>query len=249
MLFNEKQWLLCRGEERRAPRIPTPPCQRWSRDGGEKSGRRNSGGGEGVAVSDRELNASIRQVRVDDSASAHRLIPECRIRESVSPAPSDRFGQCAKTGLQPSAPECTLSLAGPLIIYPYWTQFTLKLTGSRLVSPAKLTSKLTIYSRSIPLSSLSPSLFPSYPATTRLFVPVPLVVRSFSSLFRESIFARRKIRRNERSSARGERSIERKGGVFELEGSVELELSFDRVPFSQPRRDRILFYVARCNDH
>lgn len=159
MLFNEKQWLLCRGEERRAPRIPTPPCQRWSRDGGEKSGRRNSGGGEGVAVSDRELNASIRQVRVDDSASAHRLIPECRIRESVSPAPSDRFGQCAKTGLQPSAPECTLSLASPLIIYPYWTQFTLKLTGSRLVSPAKLTSKLTIYSRSIPLSSLSPSLF------------------------------------------------------------------------------------------
>lgn len=189
-------------------------------------------------------------MRVDDSASAHRLIPECRIRESVSPAPSDRFGQCAKTGLQPSAPECTLSLAGPLIIYPYWTQFTLKLTGSRLVSPAKLTSKLTIYSRSIPLSFLSLSL--SFPFLSRYdasFRSRSLVVRSFSSLFREFIFARRKIRRNERSSARGERSIERKGGVFELEGSVELELSFDRVPFSQPRRDRIVFYVARCNDH
>lgn len=44
-------------------------------------------------------------------------------------------------------PKCTLSLGGPLIIYPYWTQFTLKLTGSRLVSLAKLTSKLTIYDR------------------------------------------------------------------------------------------------------
>jgi len=46
-------------------------------------------------------------------------------------------------------PKCTLSLGGPLIIYPYWTQFTLKLTGSRLVSLAKLTSKLTIYDRSL----------------------------------------------------------------------------------------------------
>lgn len=70
--------------------------------------------------------------------------------ESISPAPSDRFGQCARTGLQPSVGwKCTLSLGEPLIIYPYWTQFTLKLTGSRLVSLAKLTSKLTIYDRSL----------------------------------------------------------------------------------------------------
>lgn len=53
--------------------------------------------------------------------------------------------------------KCTLSLGGPLIIYPYWTQFTLKLTGSRLVSLAKLTSKLTIYDRSS-VGSLAHSL-------------------------------------------------------------------------------------------
>lgn len=57
--------------------------------------------------------------------------------------------------------KCTLSLDGPLIIYPYWTQFTLKLTGSRLVSLAKLTSKLTIYDRSS-VGSLAHSLTHSF---------------------------------------------------------------------------------------
>lgn len=64
----------------------------------------------------------------------------------------------ARTGLQPSVGSAPYSsLGGPLIIYPYWTQFTLKLTGSRLVSLAKLTSKLTIYDRS-PACSLTHSL-------------------------------------------------------------------------------------------
>lgn len=74
---------------------------------------------------------------------------------------SDRFGQFSrvKSGMQPlqnlyqpsslyvciRIPIPFLSLGEPLIIYPYWTQFTLKLTSSRLVSPGKLTSKLTIY--------------------------------------------------------------------------------------------------------
>lgn len=146
-LFNEQQWLLCRGVAN-----SMPP---WN--GAERKERRRK-------IRKRGLGGRRRWDRSFPIASStrmrehRRLIPGCRIRESVSPAPSDRFGQCAKTGLQPSARECTLSLAGPLIIYPYWTQFTLKLTGSRLVSPAKLTSKLTIYSRSIPLSSLSLSL-------------------------------------------------------------------------------------------
>lgn len=67
--------------------------------------------------------------------------------------------------------KCTLSLDGPLIIYPYWTQFTLKLTGSRLVSLAKLTSKLTIYDRSFAREF------------ARSFVYFPVSFYSFGSLY------------------------------------------------------------------
>lgn len=200
---------------RRAPRIPTPPL-RWTEkwvgtvEKNPEEGIANRRGWGGGRRGGDPRSTRARQVCrvVDDSASARRLIPECRIRESVSPAPSDRFGQCAKTGLQPSAPECTLSLAGPLIIYPYWTQFTLKLTGSRLVSPAKLTSKLTIYSRSIPLSSLSLTLSFSYPSPIpRLFIPAPLVVsRLFFRVYLPSSPIPRKFRRNETCEA-----IEREG--------------------------------------
>lgn len=177
---------------------------------------------------------------VDDSASARRLIPECRIRESVSPAPSDRFGQCAKTGLQPSAPECTL--AGPLIIYPYWTQFTLKLTGSRLVSPAKLTSKLTIYSRSIPLSSLSLSLSPTLLLSRVFLFPLHSSFLVFSF---ESISRRRRFHENFDETKRARRSKGKEFWKIDRYKSSSVELEPLCIPFSLEEKIEFFFTLQR----
>ena len=102
---------------------------------------------------------SLHEERLIPSIEYHE--PNTKYKRAVWAAQSDiDLGNARKRGCNPSS-KCTLSLyalGGPLIIYPYWTQFTLKLTSSRLVSLGKLTSKLTIYDRSTTRDSRDQSL-------------------------------------------------------------------------------------------
>lgn len=138
--------------------------------------------------------------------------------------------------MQPSAPECTLSLAGPLIIYPYWTQFTLKLTGSRLVSPAKLTSKLTIYSRSIPLSSLSLSLSPTLLLSRVFLFPLHSSFLAFLSSLSPVVAGFTKISTKRKGRSFG-RSIAYKSSSVELEPLC--------IPFSLEEKIEFFFTLQR----
>lgn len=133
--------------------------------------------------------------------------------------------------------KCTLSLDGPLIIYPYWTQFTLKLTGSRLVSLAKLTSKLTIYDR-LSVGSLARSLDSFF--AFRLFF-WPNCVRQ-----RDAPNPSKCHRIRDRCRREGDiwRSLNFHKFIAHLQPTFRIVLKFAAISTSRTRLSMIYFYEA-----
>lgn len=112
----------------------------------------------------------------------------------------------------------------------------MKLTGSRLVSPAKLTSKLTIYSRSIPLSSLSLSLSPTLLLSRVFLFPLHSSFLAFLSSLSLVVAGFTKISTKRKGRSLG-RSIAYKSSSVELEPLC--------IPFSLEQKIEFFFTLQR----